>query len=211
MVSTLSTALLLAVPLVLLCGWLVVQSGLGFDLTCSLPHGLYRALDERIDRGRLVLVCLPGPVAAQALECGYLQPGSCPSGVEPVEKISVTVPADLVGIDDRGVQVHGELLAGTEPQLADSGGRPLPRLSVDPAPLAPGQVIVTAPHPRSFDSRYFGSISTSQIVAVVDPATVGHRSLGRVVARNGLADAAREAPHASLSGRSPRVALIGGG
>jgi conjugative transfer signal peptidase TraF len=86
-----------------------------------------------------------------------------------VGKIVVALPGDLVGIDDQGVQVNWELLAETEPQLTDSGGRPLPRLSLDPAPLAPGQVIVIAPHPRSFDSRYFGSISTSQVVAVVHP------------------------------------------
>ena len=164
-----SRAPILFVALVLLCGWLVVESGLRFNFTRSLPRGIYREVDKRIDRGRIALVCLPESVAAQALERGYLRRGSCPSGVEPVGKIVVAVPGDLVGIDDQGVQVNGELLAQTEPQPMDSGGRPLPRLSLDPVALAPGQVIVIAPHPRSFDSRYFGSISTSQIIAVVHP------------------------------------------
>ncbi len=164
-----SSAPILCVALVLLCGWLVAESGLRFNFTRSLPRGIYREVDKRIDRGRIALLCLPGPVAAQALERGYLRRGSCPSGVEPVGKIVVALPGDLVGIDDRGVQVNGELLAETEPQLTDSGGRPLPRLWLDPAPLAPGQVVVIGPHPRSFDSRYFGPISTSQIVAVVHP------------------------------------------
>jgi len=35
----------------------------------------------------------------------------------------------------------------------------MPRLSLDAAPLAPGQVIVVVPRPRSFDSRYFSSIA----------------------------------------------------
>jgi conjugative transfer signal peptidase TraF len=164
-----SSALILFVAIVLLCAWLVARSGLRFNFTRSLPRGIYREVVKRIDRGRIALVCLPGHVAAQALERGYLRPGSCASGVEPVGKILVAVPGDLVGIDDQGIQVNGELLAETEPQLTDSGGRPLPRLSLDPAPLAPGQVIVIAPHPRSFDSRYFDSISTSQIIAVVHP------------------------------------------
>ena len=160
MMRILSTAPILSVALVLLCGWLIAESGLRFNFTRSLPRGIYREVDKRIDRGRIALV---------ALERGYLRRGSCPSGVEPVGKIVVALPGDLVGIDDRGVQVNGALLAETEPQLTDSGGRPLPRLSLDSAPLAPGQVVVIGPHPRSFDSRYFGPISTSQIVAVVHP------------------------------------------
>ncbi len=164
-----SSAPILCVALVLLCGWLVAESGLRFNFTRSLPRGIYREVDKRIDRGRIALLCLPGPVAAQALERGYLRRGSCPSGVEPVGKIVVALPGDLVGIDDRGVQVNGELLTETEPQLTDSGGRPPPRLLLAPAALAPGQGSVIGPPPRSFDSRYFGSISTSQIVAVVHP------------------------------------------
>jgi conjugative transfer signal peptidase TraF len=163
------SAPVLFVAIALLCGWLVAQSGLRFNFTRSLPRGIYREVDQRIGRGRIVLVCLPGRVSAQALERGYLRRGSCASGVEPMGKIVVAVPGDLVAVDDQGVQVNGELLAETEPQLTDSGGRPMRRLSLAPARLAPGQVIIIAPHPRSFDSRYFGSISTSHIVAVVDP------------------------------------------
>jgi len=37
-----------------------------------------------------------------------------------------------------------------------------PRLLLAPAALAPGQVSVIWPPPRSFDSRYFGSISHGQ-------------------------------------------------
>jgi hypothetical protein len=40
MVSILLKARLLAVPLVLLCGWLIAQSGPHFNLTHALPHGL---------------------------------------------------------------------------------------------------------------------------------------------------------------------------
>ncbi len=47
--------------------------------------------------------------------------------------------------------MEGEQLAWTEPQLTDSGGRPRPLLSLDPAPLAPGQVIVI---PRRMMSRF---------------------------------------------------------
>jgi conjugative transfer signal peptidase TraF len=164
-----SRAPICCVAIVLLCAWLVARGGLRFSFARSLPRGIYREVHEWIDRGRIALVCFPGRVTAQALERGYLRRGSCASGVEPVGKIVVALPGDLIGIDDQGVQVNGELLAETQPQLTDSGGRPMPRLSLDPAPLAPGQVIVIAPHPRSLDSRYFGSISTSQIVAVVHP------------------------------------------
>ncbi len=66
--------------------------------------------------------------------------------------------------------VSGELRVETEPQLADSGGRPLPRLLLAPAALAPGQVTVIGAHLRSCDSRYFGSISQGQRVGAAKPA-----------------------------------------
>ncbi len=59
-----SSAPILSVALVLLCGWLVAESGLRFNFTRSLPRGIYREVDKRIDRGRIALLCLPGPVAA---------------------------------------------------------------------------------------------------------------------------------------------------
>ncbi len=72
--------------------------------------------------------------------------------------------AIIVLLCARLATVSGELLAETEPQLADSAGRHVRRLSLEPAALAPGQVIVIGPHPRSLDSRYFGSISQGQRV-----------------------------------------------
>ena len=66
--------------------------------------------------------------------------------------------------------VNGELLVETEPRLKDSGGRPMPRLLMASPALAPGQVIVIASHPRSFASRYFGSISHGQRVGAAKRA-----------------------------------------
>lgn len=66
--------------------------------------------------------------------------------------------------------VSGELLVRTQPQLRDSAGRPPPRLLLAPAALAPGQVSVIGPPPRSFDSRYFGSISEGQRVVAAKRA-----------------------------------------
>ncbi len=60
--------------------------------------------------------------------------------------------------------VSGELRVETEPQLVDSAGRPLARLLLAPAALAPGQVTVIGAHLRGCDSRYFGSISHGQQV-----------------------------------------------
>lgn len=62
--------------------------------------------------------------------------------------------------------LSGELLV----ELRDSAGRPPPRLLLAPAALAPGQVSVIGPPPRSFDSRYFGSISEGQRVAAAKRA-----------------------------------------
>ena len=78
--------------------------------------------------------------------------------------------AIIVLLCARLATVSGELLAETEPQLADSGGRPMRRLSLEPAALAPGQVIVIGPHLRSYDNPYLGSISRGQRVGAAKRA-----------------------------------------
>ena len=86
----------------------------GTPSTSPVPFRAGSEVDERIDRARIILVCLPGPVAAQAL------------------------------------RTHRFRRA------------PLPRLLLVPLPLAPGQVIVLAPYPRSSETSSMGKASNGR-------------------------------------------------
>jgi type IV secretory pathway protease TraF len=58
----------------------------------------------------------------------------------------------------------------TVPLAVDSRGRPLPQFVGYSHVLAAGELwLVANGHPRSFDSRYFGPISVSDVIGSVLP------------------------------------------
>ena len=70
----------------------------------------------------------------------------------------------MVELSARGISVNGVLLPNTAPLSKDTKGRPLEAWPFGRYPVTPGTVwVASSYHPRSFDSRYFGPISTSAI------------------------------------------------
>src|SRR5262245_22161287 len=137
--------------------------------THSLPWGIYRRTHEPIARGRLVHFCLPEPLAHYALEREYIGAGFCPGAVQELVKSVAAVAGDAVEITAAGVSVNGALIPHTPVYDADSRGRrhqlwrPAGRFIV-PA----GQMFVLSTfHPRSWDSRYFGSLPLAVIRGTV--------------------------------------------
>lgn len=124
---------------------LVFCAGLRFNPTPSLPKGIYCLVSEAPTKNDLVSFCLEGEFAELALERGYLEPGSCPSGLRPLLKRLAALPGDFVDpatFPIRAVDSHGRSMS---PALA-------------PGVVPPGMALVLADHPGSFDSRYFGFV-----------------------------------------------------
>lgn len=131
--------------LVLLFTW---SAGYRINLTPSLPKGVYRVFPESYDSsalGDLVSFCLDGEFATLAGERGYLQPGSCPSGLRPLLKRVAGLPGDVVDV--------GRLAL----RPLDSMGRPVPSV-LQNGIIPSGMVLLMAQHPGSFDGRYFGLV-----------------------------------------------------
>ena len=131
--------------------WLVLALVLAFgaDLrinpTPSLPKGIYRIIPGTPVKNDLVSFCLEGEFAALALERGYLEAGSCPSGLRPLLKRLVGLPGDAVTPSSYPIcseDSHGRFMS--------------PALT--PGVVPPGMALVLADHPGSFDSRYFGFV-----------------------------------------------------
>ena len=133
----------------LLCGLglaflLLWCAGLRVNLTPSLPKGIYALCPGTPGKGDYAVFCLEGEFADLARERGYLQSGSCPSGLRPLLKKVAGLPGDTI---------PGDLFI----RHADSLDRVMP--SAMPEGIIPsGMALVLADHPGSFDSRYFGLV-----------------------------------------------------
>ena len=103
--------------------------GYRLNVTPSLAKGIYRITDKAPKRGDIVAVCLSGSMAELARERGYIQSGSCPSGLRPLLKILAALPNDKIIPLKTGIScLSPEGLACFWPAVAkkvDSLGRPV--------------------------------------------------------------------------------------
>jgi conjugative transfer signal peptidase TraF len=151
---------------VLVVGVSAYAAGLRVNHTPSMPMGLW------IDRpggpyraGDIVTAC-PALTESQKV---YLHPGNCPSGMEPVLKPVAASEGDLVAVTPSGIRVNGIELPNTAPLDHDGRGRPIAAYSSGVYQVKPGQVWLLVPHPDSFDSRYFGPVSSADVIARAIP------------------------------------------
>jgi conjugative transfer signal peptidase TraF len=141
-----------------LCGLL----GIRINTSPSLPAGLYLVTKE--ENANLAEFCPTEPIAALSLVRGYRSPGVCEDGGAPLLKPIIAKRGDLVDLSAHGIRVNGILLANTAPLVKDTKGRPLKSWPFGRFEVAPGTVWVASSYDsRSFDSRYFGPVSTVAI------------------------------------------------
>lgn len=140
------------------CAW----GGVRLNWTMSLPVGLYR-ISTAADAD-LVDFCPAEPFAHISVARQYRHPGNCPDGGNPLLKPVVAKSGDVVVYSATGLRVNGILFRNTAPRARDSNGRPLPHYPFGTYRVEAGTVWVASTyHPLSFDSRYFGPISTAII------------------------------------------------
>jgi conjugative transfer signal peptidase TraF len=153
-----SVAIIVSVGTFQLCGLL----GIRINTSPSLPVGLYLVTTE--GNANLVEFCPAEPFAALSLVRGYRSPGVCQDGGAPLLKPIIAKRGDLVELSARGICVNGRLLANTAPLGKDTKGRPLKSWPFGRFEVAPATVWVASTYDsRSFDSRYFGPVSTVAI------------------------------------------------
>ena len=143
---------------VLIAAWIF---GFRINITPSLPEGIYQLSSEDVDRGDLVVFCLPpdNPFSSLAGERGYLGPGCCNSGLRPLLKHLVGLPGDDLLIENDSLILNGFNLTGSERPKRDRQGRTLPHPLLKAGIIPDGQALVLSlEHVGSFDSRHFGLI-----------------------------------------------------
>ena len=136
--------------------------GLRINTSPSLPMGLYIiTADAGAD---LVEFCPLEPFATLSIVRGYRDPGACSDGAAPLLKPVIASAGDVVEVSARGISVNGALLPNTAPLTRDTKGRHLEAWPSGRYVVNPGTIwVASSYHPRSFDSRYFGPLSTAAI------------------------------------------------
>jgi conjugative transfer signal peptidase TraF len=149
---------------------LILPLGLHVNLSASAPRGLYRTVSGRPAPGAWVVACVGPEAAALARARGYLGPGPCAGAVQPVLKPVVAVAGDVVDIGSEAVTVNGQSLSDSSSAAVDSLGRPLPHTAWGQYVVGTGELWLVSTRVRnSWDSRYLGPISTSQVWFVARP------------------------------------------
>ncbi len=146
-------------------------AGIRINTSPSLPIGLY--ITTRDATANLVEFCPAEPFATLSITRGYRDPGACPDGATPLLKPIVAQAGDVVELSASGISVNGILLRNTAPLAKDAKGRSLEPWSIGSHIVAPATVwVASSYHARSFDSRYFGPISTVAIRHRLKPLLV---------------------------------------
>ncbi|MGH9663690.1 MAG: conjugative transfer signal peptidase TraF [Bryobacteraceae bacterium] len=142
--------------------------GLRINTSPSLPLGLYFTSVD--NNANLIEFCPAEPFARLAIVRGYRDAGACRDGAAPLLKPVVAKAGDVVDLSARGISVNGVLLPNTAPLSKDTKGRPLEAWPLGRYVVAPQTVwVASSYHPRSFDSRYFGPLSTAAIRSHLKP------------------------------------------
>lgn len=132
----------------------------------SVPRGWYRiesagAVADALHVGDIVLARLPAEAAALAAQRGYL-----PERIPLLKRIGAMAP-QRVCIAQRTVYVDDVPVALA--RESDGLGRGLPLWSHCRALRAAELFLLSATHPASFDSRYFGPIDAAAVLGRAQP------------------------------------------
>ena len=137
-----------------------VHPSLVWNLSASVPIGLY-VIDAGAPRlGDYVLIQLPAVVAELASERGYL-----PTGVALLKKVSAAQNDRVCRI---GQQIIINGIAIARAATADLTDRPMP-VWTGCRHLKAGDVFLLGGGPDSFDSRYFGPVSSGDVAGRATP------------------------------------------
>jgi conjugative transfer signal peptidase TraF len=149
------------------------------NVSASMPLGLYQDIERPLLVGEIVAVCLPPAIATFGHERGYLGRGECEDGTQPVLKRIAAVEGDTVDVQGDAVTISfggssvakPRRLAHSEVLDRDSRGRALPHVPWGPYTLQHGELwLMSTSRPNSWDSRYFGPISVTDVIATTCPA-----------------------------------------
>jgi len=150
-----------AIMLLPMCIAPYLASHLDINHTTSLPRGVYwrePISKNSIQRNDIVIACMPQPFLAIAKQRKYLEQGEC-FGAEPVMKLVIGQPGDLVTLTPSGVSINHRYVDHSALFAYDHDKRRIPHVPYGEYHLQSGQYWLGTPNPHGFDSRYYGPVT----------------------------------------------------
>lgn len=136
------------------------QPHLVWNASASMAVGLYRVVSGAPKRGDFVLVRVPKSIEKLAASRGYL-----PAGVPLIKRIAAVAGDDVCAFSGT-IIVNGKIVA--RQRKADRAGRSLPRWN-ECRELVQGELFLLGDAPDSFDSRYFGPVTSARVIGRLAP------------------------------------------
>ncbi len=138
---------------------------LAVNTTESMPIGVYTIapLAKPVASGDIVSACPPLAAAVLARQRDYLLRGDCGGGVVPMLKIVLATAGDSVVMETRKLTVNGRAVSRSALSTFDSKHRPLQHLPLGTYKIPSGYIWLWSPHPRSWDSRYYGLVPVANV------------------------------------------------
>lgn len=154
----------------LFLGFCAYAAGIRVNTTRSIPIGFYWLSDAPVSKGEYVIFCPPvNALFDEAKKRGYFNSGFCPGQYGYIMKMNLAAKSDKVSVTDQGVFVNNVLLPYSKPRSVDKSGRPLPVYRGDIVLSENDVLLMSDVSELSFDSRYYGPVSRSQIQGVIRP------------------------------------------
>lgn len=131
-----------------------------WNASASAPIGLYRVVAGAPERGDFILVRLPKSIEKLAAIRGYL-----PAGVPLIKRVAAVAGDDVCAFNG-AIIVNGEIVA--RQRKVDRVGRSLPRWK-ECRELVQGEFFLLGDALASFDSRYFGPVTSARVIGRLAP------------------------------------------
>ena len=139
--------------------------------TNSMPIGTYLYIKRfsKVELGDKVAACISDDrMRLEAIQRGYIsvfKSSPCANSSEVIVKHVVGIPGDLITKESTGIYINGTLINNSKIFAVDGSGRFLPEISNGIVPR--NKFVLIGDSVKSFDSRYFGLINESDIIANV--------------------------------------------
>ncbi len=164
-------AIVLMIVILVFTILLYFKNNFEYNITNSLPLGLYKVIDKDIERNDLVVFCLKYDKYMKfAEEQGYFQGLDKKCGRTPqFIKKAMGLPSDNIRINMNGVFINNIRVENSEASQIILSDKIFDSYEKEFQLEADEYFLMSDYNSMSYDSRYFGTVKKSEIKKVVEP------------------------------------------